>query len=149
MKKIALLLFVYSLQVWADNPPPPSPSCPDWRTFYIYVKNNTKSDCWIIQQTLRRGYMKEVIHPLSLKPNEEKEVFKLEDFSFQGSDMVLTYQCGVNKFVTIESERDIWASDNKYVKGWTWSVANIDASFTAEYGSCKENKPAKILWTLY
>lgn len=93
--------------------------------------------------------MKEVIHPLSLKPNEEKEVFKLEDFSFQGSDMVLTYQCSVNKFVTIESERDVWASDNKYVKGWTWSVANMDASFTAEYGSCKENKPAKILWTLY
>lgn len=146
MKKIAILLFFYAVQALADNT---KPTCPDWRSFDIVVKNNTQSDCVVIQQTLRRGYLEETLHPLSLKLNEEKKVFKIRDFAFQGSDMVLTYQCGVDKFATIESERDIWAANNKYVKGWIWSIAGMDASYTAEYGDCEENQPAKIVWTLH
>ncbi len=146
MKKIALILFCYTAQVLASAT---QPECPDARMFEIFVKNNTEAVCTVTQQILRRGYLEDIVHPLSLQPNEEKRMVKVQDFPFQGSDMVLSYQCGADKFVTIESEHDIWAGDSHYVKGWIWSVANMDAGFTFEHQSCPHNKPGKILWTLY
>ena len=129
----------------AEDPP----RCPDYRTFEIYIQNHTKSQCTIIQQHLRRGYLQKTFFPTHVLPNEKKQVFTIEDYTFQGSDLVLTYDCGHNKMVTVESERDIWAGDDVYVKGWIWSVAGMNASYDIMHlGSCDENKPAKIVWTL-
>lgn len=143
MKKLVLILLCCTLQALADDKPP---SCPNYRFFEISVKNNTDSVCTIMQETLRRGYLEKTFFPTSIKPKEEKQIIIVRDYAFQGSDLVLSYQCGDDKFVTIESERDIWAEDQKYVKGWIWSAAGMDASYTTSYGSCETNQSGKIVW---
>ena len=145
MKKIVFLILCYAMQAFADEPP----KCPDYRKFDIYVQNNTEHTCVLLSQTLRRGYMNSDIKTVSIQPNEKTLVYKTDDFPFQGSDVVLSYQCGPDKFVTIESERDVWAPDKKYVKGWIWSIAGMDTEYTSVYGSCNTNQPASIVWTFF
>lgn len=123
-------------------------ACPDYRNFNVYVKNNTASECVFIKQIIRRGILKSFDTSPSLRPNEEKNIMTIKDFTYQGSDVVITYECG-NSTATLESERDVWASDSQYVKGWIWNTNNINAMFTASYGECEENKPAQINWILY
>lgn len=144
MKK-ALIPLLIMTQVYATSA---QSSCPDYRTFNVYVKNNTSFECVFTKQILRRGILKSFDTFSSLRPNEEKNIMTIEDFTYQGSDVVVTYQCGDN-YVTFESERDVWASDSKYVKGWIWSATNMNALFTSSYGNCEENKSAQINWILY
>jgi len=146
MKKIAFILFFYSLQVLADNV---RPTCPDYDMFEVIVKNNTTSDCVVIQQELRHGYLPRTTQFFSLASNEEKKVSTLYSFLFEGPDMALSYQCGADKFVTIVSARDGLFSPTRYVKGLVSNAADMDAVFTAEQGSCEDNKPARIRWSLY
>ncbi|PJD90658.1 MAG: hypothetical protein CK424_08275 [Legionella sp.] len=146
MKKVIFFLLCYTMQALASEKPA---DCPNYRLFEIYVKNNTESVCTIVQENLRRGYLKQHFYPIDIKPNEQKQVKTLQDYAVQGSDLVLSYQCGDNKFATIESERDVWAADHVYVKGWIWSLTGMNASYAvAHYGSCEEHQPAKIVWTL-
>ncbi len=143
MKKLVFLILCYSLQAFADE----LPKCPDYRKFDIYVQNNTGHVCVLLSQTLRRGYMNSDTNTVSIQPNVKTLAYKIDDFPFQGSDVVLSYQCGPDKFITIESERDVWAGDHKYVKGWIWSIAGMDTEYTSEYGSCQTNQSANIIWT--
>ncbi len=144
MKKILIPLLI-TTPIYATNT---QSSCADYRTFNVYVKNNTAVECVFTKQILRRGTLKSFDTFSSLRPNEEKNIMTIEDFTYQGSDVVVTYQCGDN-YVTFESERDVWASDSKYVKGWIWSTTNMNALFTSSYGSCEKNQPAQINWVLY
>ncbi|MCR9192343.1 MAG: hypothetical protein NXI01_06745 [Gammaproteobacteria bacterium] len=146
MKKIAFILFFYSLQVLADDV---RPTCPDYEMFEVIVKNNTTSDCVVVQEDLRHGYLPRITQFFSLKSNEEKKVSILYNLVVEGPDMALSYQCGTDKFVTIVSARDGLFAPTRYVKGLVSSAANMDAVFTAEQGSCEDNKPARIRWSLY
>ena len=143
MKRIGLLLLCCSFQTFANEPP----KCPDYRKFDIYVQNKTGHNCVLLSQTLRRGYTSGNIKTVSIQPNEKSLAYKTDGYPFQGSDVVLSYQCGPDKFITIESERDVWASDHKFVKGWIWSMASMDTAYTTVYGACDTNQSAQILWT--
>ena len=146
MKKLSSILICYTLNALADSPPP---SCPNYRLFEVSVRNNTSSPCTIIDQTMRRGYLDKIFYPLSIRPQEERKVIRIRDYVFQGSDVVLSYQCGDNKFATIESERDTWAGDSKYVKGWIWSLAGMNVSYSTHFGDCEDNQSANMVWTFY
>jgi hypothetical protein len=145
MRTILLLILCYSFQAIANEPP----KCPDYRKFDVYVQNNSEQVCELLSQTLRRGYPIEVQKHFRIQPNEKLLVYRTDDFAFQGSDVVLNYQCGPNKFVTIESERDVWAGDQQFVKGWIWSIAGMNTNYLTAYGDCDTNQSASIVWTFF
>ena len=140
-EKIICILLCSALQAFADN----LSKCPEALLFEVSIKNNTSSSCTVIQQTVRRGYL-EKNYATTILSQDEQPVISIRDFTFQGSDVVLSYQCGDNQFATIESEHNIWAMNQNDIKGWIWSLTGIDASYETQRSSC--DQPTKIVWTL-
>ena len=117
----------------------------------IIIKNNTSSDCYIIQQTVTKGMG---------WPGRDS-AFKIIagqtniPYSFFGGEknISLTVPCGDDKFATFLSAsfKDAQSHEDA-ITGSVVSLSNIDAIYTTTAATCTNlvgvHKPSAINWTL-
>ena len=135
-------------------------------SFTIGIKNNTQQTCQLTQQIIKQGDIKSKEIPLTLPPGEESKPYKIHDFKPTGPDVLLSYQCGDDKFVTIETLRfttytraskpvswDIWGRTwytnipEYHMIGSILSLSNINAHYETSQEDCSQNIPSSIVWT--
>lgn len=130
----------------------------------VVIKNNTPQMCRLTQQILKQGEMKSNEVPITILPGTESKPYQLQNFGKTGPDIVLSYQCGEDKFVSIESARfttttmvskppDFWGRiygksvDEEHVIGAIVALSNINAHYETSQDDCSQNKPSTIVWT--
>lgn len=134
-------------------------------SFALVIKNNTQQTCSLNQQIIKQGeiYSKEI--PLTLLPGEESKPYEFLDYEPTGPDVVLSYQCGDDKFVTVETlrfrtdtlspkpEYDFWGRKRYlyiteyHMIGSIISLSNINAHYETSPGDCSKDIPSSIVWT--
>ncbi len=133
----------------------------------IIIKNNTNSECHLIQHKINSGrfgadlvFDKELAHISTIAAGQKSKAFRFYDDVYYRHHVVLTYQCGDDKFITLDSTRNAYAGITMPLLGmWTvvinglvTSASNMDASYESDIGSCTRlNPPARpgsITWTL-
>ena len=130
----------------------------------VVIKNNTQQTCHLTQQILKQGEMKSNEVPITILPGNESKPYQIHNFGKTGPDIVLSYQCGEDKFVSIESARfttttvvstgpDFWGKiygrdvDEEHLIGAIVSLSNINAHYETSLDDCSQNKPSSIIWT--
>lgn len=117
--------------------------------FNITIKNNTANDCQLIQKFVRFGAISSAtIEPTKIAAGQESQSFEMSENGFNGPDIVLTYQCGNNQIITIESQKNL-CMNNGDITGSILSLSNIDATYTKVTGSYWKNKKGSIYWTFF
>lgn len=135
----------------------------DERAFDVVIKNNTNETCTLIAHTLHNGlYANQAKLPEKIAPHHVGHplqlyipYYLLGAFNLLSANIELSYQCGSDKFVTIESQKerfpDDWGIVNSVITitGSASSVANMDAKYRYTRGSCEKNQSSTIYWTFY
>ncbi len=135
-----------------------------WYAISVVIKNNTQQTCHLTQQILKQGELKSNEVPITVLPGDETKPYKLQNFGKIGPDVVMSYQCGNDKFVTIESARfttstvvynppDFWGReygksiDTDHLIGAIVALSNMNAHYDLSDGDCSQDKPKSIVWT--
>ncbi len=117
--------------------------------FNITIKNNTANDCQLIQNFVKHGTIVSTTQALiKIASGQESQPFEMSEYGFNGPDIVLTYQCGNNQMITIESQKNICMNNNA-ITGSILSRSNIDATYTKINGDYWKNKKGSIYWTIF
>lgn len=159
MKKLFLLLpIVYTSLAFAGT------TCKsyDLRRFDIVITNNTGETCALIAHTLNNGlYSGKSKPPTTIADKEQSKALQLYIpsyviFGLISANIELSYQCGNDKFVTIESQKELIRGDAIFginsmitIIGNTPSLSNMDAKYRSIRGSCEKNQSSTIYWTFY
>jgi len=159
MKKLFLLLtIIYTSFAFAGT------ACKsyDERAFNVVIKNNTGETCELVTHTLNNGlYTDESKLPTIIADKKQSQPLQLYIpsyvlFHLLSANIELSYQCGNDKFVTIESQKELHAGDSLFginsmitITGSTSSLSNMDAKYSSIRGSCEKNQSSTIYWTFY
>lgn len=121
----------------------------------INIKNDTKTLCHLIYKNIRLGslYFQEIpLETMTIIPaGMQGSLQLLTSPLFYNQEIVLSYQCGDDKFVTFVSIR----SALSVLSAWVTSIADMNAKYRMEGGYCsllsptEGQRPASINWTLY
>lgn len=119
--------------------------------FDIIIANTTTEDCILTSQSIHNGtvYSKEL--PLRIAPGEQSKPYTIEyDVSNRQTQVSMSLQCGNDKFITIQSQRELsgFFYSTEKVIGMVTAAANLDASFVGKLSQCQMPKPATIYWNL-
>lgn len=125
----------------------------------IFVKNNTGVDCHLTQKNLNDSYnlkdhTKEVIKPgeSSLQIRSSGLHSSILGAYLTPIDIELSYQCGDNKFITIESTCMFDTGSyhiSSLIQGSTRALSNMDASFSKTRICEDETKASSINWVFH
>lgn len=133
----------------------------DASAFDIVINNHTGEICSLLSYTLNNGlFAKDKIPPTTIFANEKSRPFRLilPAYPFQFSsaaNIELSYQCGPDKSVTIESQKSISIIDKMLanvvitITGSPSSLSNMDAKYSYTRGSCEKNQSSILEWTFY
>ncbi len=135
----------------------------DEHAFHVVIKNDTNETCTLIAHTLHNGsYSPQAKLPEKIAPHHVSQPLQLyipsyllRSFSLLAANIELSFQCGNDKFVTIESQKernldDLWIANPVItITGSASSIANMDAKYSSTRGSCEKNQSSTIYWTLY
>ncbi|PJD91385.1 MAG: hypothetical protein CK424_07120 [Legionella sp.] len=159
MKKLFLLFTIlYTSFAFAGA------SCKSYneRAFNVVIKNNTGETCTLIAHTLNNGfYSDENKLPMTIPDKKQSQPLQLYIPSYVliwllAANIELSYQCGNDKFVTIESQKERSPGDSLLginsvitITGSILSLSNMDAKYSYIRGSCEKNQSSTIYWTFY
>ena len=158
-KKVCLLLItLYTSSVFAGI----WCSSYDERAFDVVIHNNTGETCTLIAHTLNNGiYAHGEKLPKTIENNQKSPPIQLyiPDYfivKLLSTNIELSYQCGSDKFVTIESQKEHCSGDSLFginpmitITGSVSSLSNMDAKYRYVRGSCEKNQSSTIYWTFY
>lgn len=120
--------------------------------FDIVIANTTAVDCTLTSQSMRKGKIYSKDLPLRIAPGEQSKPYTLEyDLSNKQTQVSMSLQCGDDKFITIQSQRELnlgFFTNDEKVTGMVTAAANLDATFVGKLSQCQMPKPATIYWTL-
>lgn len=112
------------------------------------IQNNTHSTCHLIELKLVSGTIQAINDlPLVIPKGQISDKFVVSEGEWGPLDLILTYECGENKIVKFESQKNL-CRHNATVDGTALFSYNLDAQFDASNGLYWDNKPAFITWTL-
>ena len=118
----------------------------------IIIVNATGSDCILINQTLNNGYVYSRNIPLRINRGEESPPYTFEyDLSNGVTNVSLSLQCGEDKFVSLQTNREYkrgYLSHSEELTGTVIGAADLDATYVAKKSDCDKPKAASIYWTL-
>lgn len=154
MKKyLFILLLSFSTAIFACS----KCVCNDW--LYIVIVNSTNTSCHLYSQSLEDGAIYTRQLPLEIQKGTQSAPYNFvgnKHYSFVGNKIInvsLSYQCGDDKFVTIQSQRifeEGFFTDEEKLSGIVTSSSNLDATYSSKASECDiANKPAVIYWTLH
>lgn len=117
----------------------------------IRIKNQLQSTCQLAALELISGsilYKNINRLPISIAPGQLTAPFTISELNWdENADLSLTYDCGENKRITIESEKGL-CRRNAVVQGTVLLSQNMNATYDATNGLYWGNQPATITWTL-
>lgn len=158
MKKLFFyFMMFYTSFVYAES------ACKSYDEFAfdIVINNHTSEICSLLSYTLNNGLLtKEKIPPMVILANEKSRPLHLNlpSYPFErisAANIELSYQCGPDKFVTIESQKSIAILDRLLanvvitITGSPFAVSNMDAKYSYTRGSCEKNQSSTLEWTFY
>lgn len=123
----------------------------------MIIKKHTAATCYLEQQNIKLGDISSQEIPIKVLAGEESPAYSIEYMGPAGPDIILTYQCGNEKYVSIESRRletlDPIQIPGKRLKvsehifGSILSLSNMQATFEVFTKNCSKNIPSTIIWT--
>ena len=118
----------------------------------IIIANTTTSDCILTGQSLNSGSVYSKNLPLRIAPGEQSLPYTIEsDLSSIYTNISMNIQCGADKFITLQTQRDYksgYWNPSETVTGIITAAANLDASYVAKISNCNIPKAASIYWTV-
>ena len=119
----------------------------------IVIKNDTQTNCHLFQKQVKTGYLKAFSEDIASGHESQPYVVMDDDWAFAHaySDIVLSFQCGNDQFITLESLKTNKKGVYTYkpvVTGKILSLSNIDAHHSPSNGNCRQTIFSSIYWTI-
>lgn len=115
----------------------------------VMINNNTKTTCELVNKEVIYGRMSSSTQvPVLIPPGTSSYPFEMRQVLY-GPDIVLTYECGAGRKITIESQQDFCALNSGEVSGKILFATNLSARSIRDRGSYFWNRHGSISWTLY
>lgn len=114
----------------------------------VMISNNTDQNCELTAKNVVHGNMSSGSQvPELLPPHSSSHPFNLRQTVY-GPDIVLTYQCGVDARITVESQQNVCYFSAGTITGNVYSHLGMNASYTKEEGSAWWGRHGSISWKL-
>ncbi|HVT61868.1 MAG TPA: hypothetical protein VHD33_00060 [Legionellaceae bacterium] len=143
-----ILFLGYSGSVLAEN------SCKQNFLFDVVIINKTGQDCNLLDSSIDNGQIHSKHYVTQLRPEMQSQRYRFCDpyNTYKHTLVTMNLQCGVDKFVTLQIQRNLDIGILTYMEhleGITTNLSNMNASSRTELAKHSEpNKPSTIYWTL-
>lgn len=143
---ILFLLLLSSSALYADNFYSGDYDCTYLK---VTIKNNTPEVCTLIEKKVNHGRISILMpFPYSILSGMEGMLL-VEEGAFYGSNIVLTYECGQDRFISFKSQKN---HSTVFSGGAMTADILVSSKMDATYdvSTYQEDKqPGSIYWTLY
>lgn len=116
----------------------------------IQIKNQMQTACHLDKLKLRSGAIPDKMIndlPVVIEPGQMTDPFRISELGLDEiANLSLTYDCGENKKIMIESKKGL-CRRNAVVTGISIAPNNVDVSYEASNGLYFEGKQGSITWT--
>ena len=137
MKKLIILLLSISTQAYAISYP----------TLRVSVKNDTPSSCYLVQKVVKSGMVTKQL-PYKIKSGATNLQLEIEEIKKnQGISVLLSYECGDNRSISLLSTNSIISKRNT-TQGSIVKQMNLSAVSVVSDAGRYQYKPSAILWTI-
>lgn len=118
------------------------------QTLKISIKNDTPSNCFLIQKVIKSGTITKR-QPYKIKSGATTMQFEVDETKRQAISVLLTYECGDDKTITLLSSKEACGFNNRgKVQGVLVKSSNLSAVSSISDTSYYSSKPSNILWTI-
>lgn len=114
----------------------------------IVIANNGNETCYLTNANLKYGYLDQNSGiPQQVYPNSYSQPFEMRQ-SFFGPEVALTYQCGQDKQITVDSMQNYCLFYGGKISGQAYNSYRMGAEYTMSEGSFW-GRHGEITWYLH